>query len=520
MEQLQAEDVDDLQASPDVPARICSVHGNNARALGVALARVYRRRLEAGLERARGYYTVLAPVTCSMELWRTLSGYLRAGVQRSCPNAAMFLEGLEQELGWDVYQTQLDFEIYTLELHRRTRVRKALARSKAGPAGSGRPSSGSSSDASSSGGSSSSLAAALTCAEEREGAAAAEPPVPEPAAAKEQSIHSGRCTGFGLSEPGGAQLVAQTVDLPGLLYGYGDFDCVLRLRTASGCTLAYDTDGRLCPIGLNSAGLGVGVFNLHQTQTEGFEQPSVSVQALVWELLLGGHTLASAEAFLRELPVPPMCGSALVLTDASGAVIVELSPAGACFCERVAGEPTVRANHALHPQSAKTFGESGRACADSRKRQRALTEQLERWGQLRSADDLSPGCEEALAMLRGAKKVRNQSSLAAVACDLLRGELRVEFRERQEVSSEEIARLAVKVGMAPEKVESFMSSGAIQKDAGRERLQTGLPAAHTTRWAAQSFFLSTGRPGPSGLQARSEEAKPEAKKTSWQRARS
>ena len=83
--------------------------------------------------------------------------------------------------------------------------------------------------------------------------------------------------------------------------------------------LAYDTDGRLCPIGINDAGLGVAVFNLHLVSTDGFSRPSLSVQSILWELLLARHTLTSALTWLRSLP-PVMCGSSLLLVDQTGAV--------------------------------------------------------------------------------------------------------------------------------------------------------------------------------------------------------
>ena len=98
--------------------------------------------------------------------------------------------------------------------------------------------------------------------------------------------------------------VAQTVELPLTVYAYGDHDMVLQLHVAGvactntthhnihnrtqtsrippsvflpgasltfppltpgkGSVCVYDCDGRLCPIGINSAGLAVTVFNLHQ----------------------------------------------------------------------------------------------------------------------------------------------------------------------------------------------------------------------------------------------------------------
>merc|ERR1711879_461916 len=147
-----------------------------------------------------------------------------------------------------------------------------------------------------------------------------------------------------------------TVDLPPLLYAYGDFDCALNLRIGDlDAVLVSDCDGRLCPIGFNSKGLGISVFNLHLSVTSGFDKPGVSIQSIVWELLLGQYTLKSAIEFLESLP-SIMCGGALVLADSSGVVTCEVFPGGAVEMGKPA-KCVVRANHPIYPKCAGVYGE-------------------------------------------------------------------------------------------------------------------------------------------------------------------
>lgn len=286
-----------------------------------------------------------------------------------------------------------------------------------------------------------------------------------------------------------ACIVSQTVDLPHTLYGFGDFDCVIRLRSPAGSTMVYDSDGRLCPIGLNSAGLAVSVFNLMQTHTSGFEQPSLSVQSVVWELLLGQYTLASAKAWLEALPVPLMCGSALLLADSTGAVTVELNAGGPpAFGELHRGRPVVRANHPLLEASAATYGESERSRLDSEKRRERVSSRLAKSGVEEGPQPIFGGAD-AMRVLRGSSKVRNLSTLACLAMDLRHGLLHVEFRERQRALATEIAKLADVLDLAKEKVEKALSAGSVRCDTGRRRLATGKPANHFVRWAGSVFSL-------------------------------
>lgn len=94
--------------------------------------------------------------------------------------------------------------------------------------------------------------------------------------------------------------------------------------------MCYDCDGRLCPIGLNSVGLAITLFNLHLRQQHGFERDSirsyshvkcladvfVSVQALAWEVLLSGRGITDTIAWLQQQPaLPMMCGSSIILAS-------------------------------------------------------------------------------------------------------------------------------------------------------------------------------------------------------------
>lgn len=506
--------------------RCLDFQADDLRGLGQAVAASYGGRMKAGLRRGRAYYTDLLPVTCSATRWQHLRERAREGATLCCPSAAAFFEGVDHCLDWDVYDILLDFEVFTLELQRRWREREyraarvaARAAAKAAKpcattasrgsnssSGSG-SSSGCDSDSSEALGSEIDATALFETdadAGEVDGdvVATAGAATDGVAAAVLDSIDdgafncddtlspwpSGRCTGFALVADRGAALSAQTVDLPGSLYGFGDFDCILRLRTPAGNVLVYDTDGRLCPIGLNSAGLGVTVYNLHQTQTSGFEQASVSVQALVWELLLAQHTLASATSWLGSMPLPPMCGSALVLVDATGALTVELSPDGVVIGALQRSAALVRANHPLHGACEATYGDDVKSRRSSAKRLEALRLELERGAADDEAAFFDLGGEGAMAALRSAK-VRNTSTLAALACDVRSRQLHVHFRERQLVTAAQAAVVAVNADMRAVEVANALKSGLIFYDTGCERLVTGESEEHLARWASHVFDL-------------------------------
>lgn len=325
-------------------------------------------------------------------------------------------------------------------------------------------------------------------------------------------------------------MVAQSVDLPPIVYGFGDLDCVLRLSTPAGAVLAYDVDGRLCPIGLNSAGLGITVFNLFQPHTCGFECPALSTQLVAWELLLGQYTLESAIAWLRSLPSPGvMCGSGLLLADESSAVMVELSAGAApAISELTKGVPIVRANHGLLLQGSEENGESRKSVRESTRRQDSLTATLTASLQPQSRTEppgtkllqegdasengagavptagrhqaLGVTAQAALKFLAASKGVRNVSTLACIACDVRRRRLCVEFRERQAAGEAETRELAKSRGLTEERAAQLLRSGAVRRQAKTgPRLEAGEPIRHFTRWEAYTYSLEGAQEGADHL---------------------
>jgi hypothetical protein len=270
------------------------------------------------------------------------------------------MEGMSGTLKGDAYAALLDFEVFQLELQRGRRAKNekvaatealtqalltadkavilaAEARLKLATRGCDSSSSSSSESSSEEGDSDGDSDVAL---ENLSNAASA---VLEP----REVMANGRCTGFALVGEECA-VVGQTVDLPPSVYGFGDFDIAMQLKWGSGSALCYDVDGRLCPIGFNSCGLGVTIFNLHHTDTRGFEAPGITVQTLAWELLLGPYDLAGAIALLKALPYPMMCGSGLLLADRSGSLMAELAHEGVNIVQAPKGaDPLTRSNHPL-----------------------------------------------------------------------------------------------------------------------------------------------------------------------------
>jgi hypothetical protein len=332
--------------------------------LGRQLGAAYGERIKAGMSRSRELYVKSKPITCDEKRWGILAESAAAGARQCCPHAAAFFDGISEGMGGDAYMALLDFELYMLEVQRQLDVKaaakderetaikvlahcqaqgnkegirvatKALALSERRAA---EVATSSSEDESSSGDSSSEssddedgemaseetededLTKLLVCREpvrtmstdtkagRQEGGKAGR---------QVRGMQNGRCTGFAVSHEGvavrsdgsggggGSALLAQTVELPLSLYGFGDLDLVMKLATtggdaattgggtaavpvkvegqnasADGVTkgvtkgvdpkhahkvMCYDCDGRLCPVGLNEAGLGVCIFNLHQ----------------------------------------------------------------------------------------------------------------------------------------------------------------------------------------------------------------------------------------------------------------
>jgi len=469
------------------PQRDIEVSAADLRGLGNALAAVYGKLMHNGLQRAREYYTETPPVSCTAAKWQDLGQNARLGTQMCCPSAAAFFEGLKAGLGWDVYEALVDFEVYTLELQRRANERRrAKSSSSSSSSRSSSPKNSSKSgDASDSELDDGTLASLGMSALEKDEEEAAQP------------LPNGRCTGFALGGVDGCiGMVAQTADLPPLLYGYGDFDTVLCLKTPQAGTLVYDSDGRLCPIGMNSSGLGIAVFNLHMSQTAGFEQPALTVQTVLWELLLAQHTLSSGTDWLKNIKVPLMCGSALLLADATGSVTVELNAGGPpAISELRCGTPTVRANHPLQDSCKASFGGNDRARRESERRQAALSRRLDSWSakapeRAKGAPQAAPASgEDALTVLRSSKKVRNLSTLACVACDIRQRRLHVEFRERQPATEAEVKKIAQELELPAKHVAKALAAGSVQCRTGRRRMTTGKPARHFTRWARHAFTL-------------------------------
>jgi len=503
------------------PQRDVEVCARDVRGLGTALAAAYGELMHNGLQRAREYYTQTPPISCSNAKWQELARNARLGTQMCCPNAAAFFEGLEAGLGWDVYEALVDFEVYTLELQRRADERRRAGKSSSSSSSSSSKASSESSNSSDSemdGGTLASLGTAAVQMDEEQAEATAEAARIATAGAESkagataevdklanarveskaaQPLSNGRCTGFAFGGVDGrVAIVAQTADLPPLLYGYGDFDRVICLKTPHAGALVYDSDGRLCPIGMNSAGMGLSVFNLHLSQTTGFDQPALTVQTVLWELLLAQHTLSSGTDWLRNIKGPLMCGSALLLADATGSKTVELiSGSPPAISELRCGTPTIRANHPLQDSSRASFGGSEHARRESERRQATLGRRLSAWSakapeQGKGAPPAAPSRgEDALAVLRSSKKVRNLSTLACVACDLLQRRLHVEFRERQSATELEVTKIAQELALPPKRVARALAAGSVQCRTGRRRMTTGKPAKHFTRWARHAVSL-------------------------------
>lgn len=551
--------------------RCYDVHANSLAQLGTSLAQAYRFRFEAGLRRSREYFLTLEPVSCSDEQWKKLSTHLRTAAHEYCPVSNIFFDAFSQELNSDVYAGLLDFEVYTLELQRQARQRrlKRLKRdsqcAKARQALDSAQSCGDmqgilaaeqslkiaansiSSSSESSDDSTCTLDPIRTERHDTESSCSEGDHVtrisssttnttssdgtsdssvgPKPVETAGPIELHGRCTGFALAVGGTADSVlAQSVDLPAVVYGFGDFDCILRLSTPAGNILAYDVDGRLCPIGLNSAGLGVTVFNLFQPHTAGFECPALSIQMVAWELLLGQHTLTSALTWLRSLPTPGvMCGGGLLLADGASAVMVELSAGHApAISDLTIGAPLVRANHTVLLPEASECGESRKSVKESKRRQDRLTRTLSAVGDpcLHGAnvaqDDAQPSpdhklasdscrdqqfasgmtAQTALRILAASKGIRNVSTLACIACDLKRRLLRVEFRERQAVGDAETKGFAKSQSIPVDRASRLLLAGAVRRQAKTgPRMETGEPARHFTRWEAYEYTLDGSTAG-------------------------
>jgi len=272
------------------------------------------------------------------------------------------------------------------------------------------------------------------------------------------------------------------------MYGFGDMDRVLDLRTGAGQVLAYDVDGRLCPIGLNSEGLAVGIFNLHFSHPDGFDKPSLPVQAVVWELLLGQYTLKSAIVFLRSLAVNPMCGSALLLGDATGSCCVELNSTGQFRIPEPAKDvPIVRANHPLDASFLPSYGDRESAHRDSVKRMLSLSLKVREAHQ--NCANLAGN--HALELFISAPKVRNPCTLACISIDILKKELVIDFKERFPATDGDVEELLESTGKSRPFVKQLMKLGTVvAEEPLGDRITTGAEAEHIASWTRRTYALS------------------------------
>lgn len=305
--------------------------------------------------------------------------------------------------------------------------------------------------------------------------------------------------------------------------------------------VAYDVDGRLCPIGLSSSGLAVTVFNLQLSHKEGFEQASLTVQCLLWELLLGQYSLESAQAWLETLPVPFMCGAAVLLGDETGSFCAELSAEGVRLVHPATGAPIVRANHELHEDFRAGYVGSKKARMKSAKRAELLLRSLaetctERGGPRvplteaqadainearrrkeqklakkagtaasgHTVDDAAPKAAAVSSaappplsgavcagILAKSRRVMNVGVLATIVCDVRRRELTVTFKDRQRMLAEEVVQLGAKLKLTSDRLGRFLQAGAFvdKAELGRPRIDDGKAANHLVRWARSTHAL-------------------------------
>jgi len=405
----------------------------DVRQLGLLLGQQYKEYVLAGRERWLNYY-VKQETTTTEEQVAEFTAHATVAIRQCCPTVASFLDGLSEGTGVDMYSSMLDFELENWDhiVTLRKKQEKATARATK-------------------------IKDAVKLLE------AAGRPIPDGSV-------NGHCTGlaFSSSSDPTCAVVAQTVELPLKLYGQGDRDVVLHLEWpdpsggAPRRALCYDTDGRCCPVGFNSAGLAIGVFTLKQKQEHGYCRPSVTVQAILWEFMLGGHTVATALDFLSRLPLQCMTGAALLLADPRAAANVELNPDG------VHGDPAApdrllrRANHPL-VAATKAF-DCNTALEEkySVERLKRLDTILETQGKKPrkkqvNLDRMKVGAASALAALCGSNLICNTRALAVVVSDLGARRLYCLFKER------------------------WPASGPHASGPDRRRLETGKQQVHKVR---------------------------------------
>ena len=131
-------------------------------------------------------------------------------------------------------------------------------------------------------------------------------------------METGHCTG--VLRKG---VVAQTIELPSEVYGYGDRDIVYSGKIGERNLTVLDTDGRLLPIGHNG-NLAICLFTLFQKNhaLRGHDdEDHLPLAAVLWELFLTCDNASVAMEKIQKFKM--MCGGSLMLTDRETAIHTE-----------------------------------------------------------------------------------------------------------------------------------------------------------------------------------------------------
>jgi predicted choloylglycine hydrolase len=151
---------------------------------------------------------------------------------------------------------------------------------------------------------------------------------------------SGECTTFAMQQPRRAAVIAQNVDLNGRMSELAAIARIDETGTAGGEILMLTFGGLLGFLGLNAAGLAVGI-NFVNTQPW---QPGVPPYLLVRHLL----RLSTVEQCLAELRrITRSSSRCLTLCDSHRLVMVELTPDD---LRVISGARLFHTNHYLHQE--------------------------------------------------------------------------------------------------------------------------------------------------------------------------
>ena len=388
--------------------------------LGALLGHQYKNIILEGRKRWLDFY-IKQEKSLTEEQLKQIVEHGKKAIDECLPHAAKFLEGLSQATETDMYGSMLDFELETYDhiiTLKKKEAKLAAKRAKE-------------------------MTTSKTDSDKADAATERET---EDSNGKKEHV-KGHCTGLtycSASDPDFA-MAAQTVELPLKLYGYGDADVVLHLElqtegSSPQRVLCYDVDGRCCPVGLNSAGLATTTFTLRQKHEEGFQQPSLCMQAVLWELLLGQYTLKGAMELLKSLKYPLMCGAAMLLVDRHGAVNVELNNDGVHFTDSNQNVLLRRTNHPLLSATKEHNGNTSaeQKYSEERLKQLDVLLRAESRKTLKDkdkalqdpVDKLKVGPSQAMAALCGSDLICNSRALATVVSDVAAKRLFVLFKER------------------------------------------------------------------------------------------